>query len=227
MTDYTPYIKTAQVFANMTFLEVYLFDFAERKLVFASPTMLQHREIQSKEVSDEGRKMDIDKVFPMSQDELTALSAAALKYKELSPERQKNFVVRFNTRPSRNVMAETHRLSIVTTDEHNNPILVMGIVSPSLHGGAETMVAHVATEDFIYRYIYGSGEWVCEPLPHLSDNELTMLRLSLQGYSLENIGQLMYKSTESVKYYRRQVYQKLGANNIAEALGIAADYCLL
>ena len=211
----------AQVFANTTFLEVYLFDFAERRLVFASPTKLQHHGIQSKEVSSEGRTMDIDKMFPLGENELTALDAAAQKYKELSPERQKDFVIHFNTRPSRNVMAKTHRLSIVTTDEHNNPILVMGIVSPSLHGGAETMVARVATEDFIYRYIYGSGEWVCEPLPHLSDNELTMLRLSLQGYSLEDIGQLMYKSTESVKYYRRQVYQKLGANNIAEEIGRA------
>ena len=73
MTDYTTYIKMAQVFANTTFLEVYLFDFAERRLVFASPTILKHRKIQTKKVSGEECRMDIDKVLPMNQDEQTAL----------------------------------------------------------------------------------------------------------------------------------------------------------
>jgi DNA-binding CsgD family transcriptional regulator len=54
-----------------------------------------------------------------------------------------------------------------------------------------------------------------------------MLRLTMQGFSLDQIGRLMFKSVETIKFYRRQVFSKLGVKNISEAIAYATQYGMI
>ena len=218
MTAYEPYIAMAQSIANITFQGIYLINPVEKQVVYASDTLLQQ---------SPGDTVSAETLISLGQRELDAIAAATVQYKAATPERRKGFVLHINThQQDQNTMA-THKLTIIRTDEQGNPLLVMGLVSPSVRQRAEGIMFRFADEDAMYQYQHETGRWVRQPLPHLTGNELTMLRLTLQGHSLEAIGRLMYKSTESVKYYRRQVFEKFNVRNITEALVVAADYCLL
>jgi len=80
-----------------------------------------------------------------------------------------------------------------------------------------------------YSFIFNpeSKEWNSQTVVNLSDDERTMLRLTMQGHSLEQIGGIMFKSMETIKFYRRQVFLKLNVKNISEAVAYATHYCLI
>lgn len=218
MKAYEPYIVMAQSMSNITFLEVYLIDLVGKKVVYASDTLLQR---------SAGDTVSPETLISLGQPELNAISAAAAQYKAATPEKRKGFVLHIYTRWQGQDAMASHKLSIIHSDKQGNPQLVMGVVSPSVREREECIVFRFADEDTLYRYQHETGLWTRHPLPHLTNNEIAMLRLTLQGHSLEAIGRLMYKSPESVKYYRRQVFEKLNVRNITEALVVAADYCLL
>lgn len=217
--NYQPYIDMAQAMANIAFHGTYLIHPKQRKVVYASETLLQQTGLDGVDSPEA--------LIALSDRELDAVDYALEIYKAAAPEKRKGLVLYINTHKRRQAMAFTHKLSIVAVDSDDNPVLVFGCVSPSIRDSADSIIIRFSDEDAIYRYQPFDRQWLREPLPHLTDNELTMLRLTLQGHSLNAIGQLMCKSTESVKYYRRQVFEKFGARNITEALAIAADYCLL
>lgn len=52
-----------------------------------------------------------------------------------------------------------------------------------------------------YSFIFNpeSKEWNSQTVVNLSDDERTMLRLTMQGHSLEQIGGIMFKSMETIK----------------------------
>lgn len=218
MKAYEPYIAMAQSMSNITFLEVYLMDLVDKKVVYASDTLLQR---------SGGDTVFSETPISLSQPELNAIAAAAAQYKAATPEKRKGFVLHIHTRWQGQDTMASHKLTIIHSDMQGNPQLVMGVVSPSVREREESVVFRFADEDTLYRYQHETGLWTRQPLPHLTNNEIAMLRLTLQGHSLEAIGRLMYKSPESVKYYRRQVFEKLNVRNITEALVVAADYCLL
>jgi DNA-binding NarL/FixJ family response regulator len=54
--------------------------------------------------------------------------------------------------------------------------------------------------------------------PMLSDREYEVLRLLRDGYSVPEVAKTLYVSLSTAKTYVARVYQKLGANNRAQAL---------
>ncbi len=73
-----------------------------------------------------------------------------------------------------------------------------------------------------------AGAGAAEPaLARLTDRELSILRLVAEGRSNKSIGQNLSISENTVKYYMKNVLQKLGARNRAEATSIAIRTGLL
>jgi len=72
-----------------------------------------------------------------------------------------------------------------------------------------------------------AGAGAAEPLARLTNRELSILRLVAEGRSNKAIGQNLSISENTVKYYMKNVLQKLGARNRAEATSIAIRTGLL
>jgi DNA-binding NarL/FixJ family response regulator len=50
------------------------------------------------------------------------------------------------------------------------------------------------------------------------EEELEVLQLSAAGLTMAEIAEKMCRSLNTVKFYKREVFDKLGASNIAEAI---------
>ena len=66
----------------------------------------------------------------------------------------------------------------------------------------------------------------CETIT-LRPEEQQVLTLSAQGYTMKEISEIMLRSFDTVKFYRRQLLKKLGVQSITEALTFATNYGLI
>ena len=61
----------------------------------------------------------------------------------------------------------------------------------------------------------------------LKPKEKQILTLSAQGFTMKEIAEKMFHSVDTVKFYRRQIFEKLNVQNITEALSLATNYGLV
>ncbi len=230
MIDTAPFVEMAKAFARMSHYGVYLLDKVSGKFLYVSENTLLRCGMEEEMFTECGVEVMENLLSEHDRDLMhNAFDTAAEKYKEIPNDQKPNFVAYFNfhTLYQNRPMMVTHKLSVLADDKHGRPYLVLGLVTPSIHDHAGSILVRLTGTDKVYRYIPENRSWETEKQVKLTENELTMLRLTIQGHSLEVIGRMMFKSTESVKYYRRQVYEKLGVKNISEALAYVADYGLL
>lgn len=64
-------------------------------------------------------------------------------------------------------------------------------------------------------------------MPTLTDGEKSVITLSIQGLTMTEIGDKMCLSPETIKKYRKQIFEKLGVRNISEAIIAATNNKLL
>ena len=61
----------------------------------------------------------------------------------------------------------------------------------------------------------------------LSETEREVLRLSAQGYTMNDIADRLCKSVDTIKACKRNLFAKMGVKNIAEALFHATNYQMI
>jgi len=65
------------------------------------------------------------------------------------------------------------------------------------------------------------------PLDPFKDRELEILRLMAEGYSNQGIADQLYITKETVRWYNKQIYSKLGTSRRTEAIALARSMGLL
>ena len=78
-----------------------------------------------------------------------------------------------------------------------------------------------------YYYSLKKRRWYYKEGQDLTDIEKEILILSSQGYIMKEIAEKLGKSESAVKFYKRQLFDKMGAKNITEAVFTALNDNLL
>ncbi len=78
-----------------------------------------------------------------------------------------------------------------------------------------------------YEYSRTQKKWEHKDGVVLSDIEHKVLWLSAQGNTVEQIGEGIHKSPDTVKTYKKRLFKKLGVSSISEALIYAINNRLL
>lgn len=60
----------------------------------------------------------------------------------------------------------------------------------------------------------------------LNEREKEIIYLSTQRLSIEEIGKKMFLTSDSVKYHRRNLFEKLGVHSINDAISFATNQSL-
>lgn len=64
-------------------------------------------------------------------------------------------------------------------------------------------------------------------MPTLTESEKNVITLSIQGFTMSEIADRMCLSHDTIKKYRKQLFEKLGVRNITEAIIAAANNKLI
>lgn len=78
-----------------------------------------------------------------------------------------------------------------------------------------------------YSYSKESQRWTLDNEIVLSEQEKSVLSLSAQGLTAKEIADSIHKSLDSIKAYKRNVFNKLGVNNISSAIVFAQNNKLI
>lgn len=73
-----------------------------------------------------------------------------------------------------------------------------------------------------YMYSFEGKRWRKQPEIILSEREKEILQLSVKGLSNVEIGESLFIDANTVKFHKKKLFEKLHAENITEAVGIAA-----
>lgn len=72
-----------------------------------------------------------------------------------------------------------------------------------------------------------SKKWKKMLRPELKDIERDVLKLSAMGYTMNDIANEINRSFDTVKSYRKSLFEKLNVQNIAEAISYAKNHRLI
>jgi DNA-binding CsgD family transcriptional regulator len=65
--------------------------------------------------------------------------------------------------------------------------------------------------------------WRKSAKPKLTEREVEVLRLYAQGLTIHQIAEKLFVVPDTVKYYRRKIFERLEVSNISEALAYAVN----
>ncbi|MBR1792065.1 MAG: helix-turn-helix transcriptional regulator [Bacteroidales bacterium] len=224
------YIEAAHSFAAMSYQGVYLLDLVDNRYLYMSDYPLMRCGMTDEEVLSNG----LDSLAAhIPQEELALLNDIAgtvrSAYANMPPQIRARMMLylNFHVVGDRRPIMVCHKMKLIHFDPSGNPRLLLGLVAPSPYDGAASIMAGIPGTDHRYSCSAEDHSWHLIRPERLSPDELTMLRLSIQGHSIESIADLMCKSVDTIKYYRRQVFQKLNVKNIPEAIAYVTHYCLI
>ena len=120
-----------------------------------------------------------------------------------------------------------HKLTPVLLSEEGDIWLALCTVSlsPEKEPGKVRISDHTCTDRYLYSF--EGRRWRKQPEIILSDREKDILQLSVKGLSNAEIGENLCIDANTVKFHKKKIFEKLHAENITEAVGIAANLRLI
>ena len=103
----------------------------------------------------------------------------------------------------------------------------MCVVSLSHHQEAGNVRIYKQGSGEIWELVAGKRIWHKSEKPVLTERELEVLRLHAQGFTINQIAEKLFVVPDTIKYYRRRIFERLEVSNIVEALSAAVNSKLI
>lgn len=231
--DYTKtdeYIRMAEAFSRSTYQSVYIIDYFRRNFLYVSPNPLFLCGLTREKMMDLGYRFFLEYV---PQDELPLLldinRVGFAFYNSLPIEERIEWYMQYNF----NLLNDGHKILInhkitplaLTSD--GSLWLALCVVSATHHTSPGHIEIHrVGSSDF-YEFNPLTRRWDLRNMPSLSDGEKEVVSLSVKGYTMSETAEKMCLSPETIKKYRKQIFEKLGVHNMPEAIIVAINNNLM
>ena len=225
-----PCVETVKSLAQTTYQSIYIIDFFRHNFLYVSdnPTLL------CGQTADTMRQMGYDFFHTYVPEEeqpmLDNMNVAGFKaFYDVPVEHRRECMLSFDfhLRHGDHLMLVNHKSTPMALTPNGSIWLVLAMVSISPHKEA----GHIEFFRFYSRerleYMLDTDNWIHRDTVTLSPEERQVLMLSAQGYTMKEIAVLICRSFDTVKFYRRQLFKKLNAQSVTEALTFATNYGLI
>ena len=237
-----PYVEAAQAFAQTTYQSIYIIDYFRKDFLYVSDNPLFLCGHTADEVRQMGYGFYLSHVPEDEVPMLTELNRSGFRafYDEpVENRRQCMMSYDFHITHGDRLLLVNHKITPLAMTPERQRVgeasaegmgrvwLALCTVSLSPHkeaGHIEFFQFHTGEKR---EYSLEAHRWKNRETITLKPEEKQILTLSAQGYTMKEIAGLMLRSFDTVKFYRRQIFEKLGVQNITEALALATNYGLV
>jgi DNA-binding NarL/FixJ family response regulator len=115
-------------------------------------------------------------------------------------------------------MLINHKLAPLILDPNGNIWIALCLVSLSSNNKPGNIVIKNKKERLMFDYDVALKKWNEQKIVRLNNQEKEILMLSCQGFTVERIAQELYLSTDTIKFHKKNLFKKLKARNISEAI---------
>lgn len=225
-------IRTVEAISCSLYQSVYLIDYYKKKFLYVSENPLFLCGHTSKEIKELGYSFYSQHVPEEELQMLLDINSNGFKFFEsriANEDKHKcyityNFHIIFDG--NRKVLIN-HKLTPIILSKDGRIWIALCVVSISPQSTPGHVEIHIEGERKYWIYDLDFHKWREKEMIHLNEEEKQVLTLCSQGLTMKEIADNMCKSIDTIKYYRRNVFDKIGIKNITEALTFATTYKLL
>lgn len=224
------YIQSAEAFSRSTYQSVYIIDYFRKKFLYVSPNSLFLCGMTPESVLELGYGFYLEYVPEEEQKLLLEFNRAGFAfYNDLPEDERREWYIQYDfhiVNEGRPILVH-HKLTPLALTSDGRVWLALCVVSVSNHTTPGHIEMHRADSPDFFEYNMVTRRWDKRTIPSLTEGERLVITLSLQGFTMSEIADKMCLSHDTIKKYRKQIFEKLGVRNISEAIVAATNNKLL
>jgi len=221
------YLEAIKSFARLTYESIYVIDYEKMAFEYVSENPLFLCGHSSEEVLHMGYDFYFKNVPEQDLDLLTLINEAGFDFfKKLPGNTKKLYSITYDfhlvNRDGKHMLIN-HKLTplFLTSDEKMWKAICIVSISPNKNAG--NIFIHKQGTDETWELNIENSIWCKSEKPKLTKREVEILRLHAQGLTINQIAEKIFVASDTVKYYRRRIFERLGVNNTVEALAYAVN----
>ncbi|WP_214226458.1 helix-turn-helix transcriptional regulator [Pedobacter sp. B4-66] len=216
------YLDVVKSFARLTYESIYVIDYEKMAFEYVSENPLFLCGHSSEEVMDMGYDFYFKNVPESDLELLSLINEAGFDfYKKLPGNAKKLYSITYDfhliNTDGKHILIN-HKLTPLFLTSDDQLWKAMCIVSISHHKNVGNVCIHKQGTDETWELNLENNVWRKSEKPKLTKREIEILRLHAQGLTINQIAERIFVSSDTVKYYRRRIFERLGVSNVVEAL---------
>lgn len=225
-------LEDIDAFARTTYRSVYVIDYYRKNFLYVSDNPFFLCGLTAEEVKELGYDFYINHLPPEDLNLLNEINIAGFQFLlEIPDDEKKNYILSYDfhivNNGSKKKRLIHHQITPLRLTKNGQVWLVLCVasISSGIRSGNIMMSKNKSAEHWLYSR--ESRKWSKIPRPELKEIEQDVLKLSAMGFTMNDIAEEVNRSFDSVKAYRKSLFEKLGVQNISEAISFAKNHRLI
>jgi len=225
------YLEVIKAFSRITYMSVYVIDYQKQNFEYVSDNPLFLCDHTPQEVETMGYAFYFRHVKKEDLELLLKINEVGFDfYENLPVEDRKLYTISYDfhlINENKNAVLINHKLTPLFLSSEGKIWKAMCLVSLSHnHQSGNISIVKQGTDE-IWNYDLNESKWIKDEKIKLSEREVEILRLYAQGLTINEIAEKIFVTGDTVKFHRRKLFDKMGVNNITEAMSYATSYKLI
>lgn len=222
--------RAIDAMANATYQSIYVIDYFKREFLHVASNPLFLCGHTAEEVCQMGYAFYIEHVPIDEQAMLTEINEAGFqKFNDTPLDERKGCFMSydFHILGDETSFLVNHKITPFALADDGRAWLAMCVVSLSSHSEPGHIEFHKKGDAKYWEYSLDHHRWILKEAVTLRPQEKQVLILSAQGYTVAQIADKMCRSVDTIKTYKRLMFERLGTRSITEALTLATNSGLI
>lgn len=221
------YIRFADALSQITYHSIYLIDYYKRGFLYVSENPLFLCGKSARQVLQAGYFFYLKNVPDEDLELLLKINVAGFGFYNTIPlEDRLNYSISYDFRLKQangHLTLINHKLTPLILDVNGNIWIALCIVSLSSNNKPGNIIIKDAAGKKTFEYDLVSGKWNEKKIVILNNQEKEILMLSSRGFSVAKIAKELYLSADTIKFHKKNLFKKLKATSISEAIAAAVN----
>ena len=221
------YLDCIRAFARATYSSIYVIDYMKQGFEYVSDNPLFLCGNTAQQVQEMGYNYYFNYVPEQDLELLLKINTIGFAFYEKIPLEERAYYSISYDFHIRNQEGKTilinQKLTPVFFNTEGKIWKALCVVSLSSERTAGNIRIHKSGENKIHRYDIPENVWMTEQKMKLSDRETEILQLSVRGYTINEIADVLFVSSDTVKFHRRKLFEKMSVTSMTEAIAYAVN----
>ena len=216
--------------SNATYQSIYIIDYMKREFLYVAQNPLFLCGHTAEQMRQMGYRFYIEHVPVEEQKMLTELNEAGFrKFNEMPIEQKRGCYMSydFHNIGYNGHYLVNHKITPFLLTDDGSVWLAMCVVSLANNSTAGNIEFHRKGESRYWLYDLDMHCWIEKEGIVLRPQDKEVLMLSAQGYTVAQIADKMCRSIDTIKTYKRILFERLQVSSITEALAVATNQGLV
>ncbi|KIQ17236.1 LuxR family transcriptional regulator [Flavobacterium sp. MEB061] len=222
------YLEVIKSFAKITYQSIYVIDYEKMKFEYVSNNPLFLCGFSAEEVLEMGYEFYFNNVPKEDLELLNTINNAGFDFYDKLPnnDERKLYSISYDFhlkgKHDKPILIN-HKLTPLFLNQQGAVWKSLCLVSISHNKIAGNIIINKQGSDTLWKFDLSDKVWIAKNKLKLKDKELEILRLYAQGLTINQIAEKMFVSPDTIKYYRRKIFETFEVKNFTEALSFALD----